>query len=1309
MANGYSSYTSMGSSEPISYASTSSNEPTTFVVRTNLYTPGGEFALPNGKEYVGFYHIHPDKGPMVGANHVKEFHEILIAISNVDVPTISSVELSTNTNFSYEEYSEQDLKLIAPSTNSVSEFRPSIDRVEFSVYNEQGLLDTIQYNYKDYVIPAGFNPSTGIIPSLNLDPGKDLIKEGYTQGFYQVIYNFLRDKAASTPKIGYYISQISADRTELRLSSNILTNDQISESGNAFIEELNSSPFFEDFYLNFGDNNLVTGIRLALDEDNNPDQFSLIVKLYEALPTQYGLKDSLWFNLQTAEAVSFDVEFAPKVFTPPPSQNLKGPNFNIFNKDIVNNSTIFRTTEKLINTELTSSYNELQNVLNKKGIKVSIDYEDYNEFVYFSSAQTRLENFYYKAKEIEDFQSEINTIKLDITGSTSESIVVSSSLKLLEDKITNIIANFDDYEDFLYYTSGSSKTWPKSNTTPPYTLFSTASTDVESWYGTANELSPSGQLGSASLYDNDNTDRLVNSLPEYVKGNPTNQPFFKFMDMVGQHFDIYWTYTKAIGDRYDADNRLSRGISKDLVADAIRDMGVTLYQNNFSSNDLSSAFLGVNASGSLLPPTGSEAIDNYVTASSDITKLDDVNKEIYKRIFHNLPLLLKTKGTTTGLRTLINTYGIPDTILRISEFGGKDIDNTNDWDYYQNQFSYAAFNSASTEANSFISTSFELNSNWNSANNRPETIMFRFKPVVQFETNTTKSIVAHTRNGVNDVQLVLTYEGSGLSSGSYSGSIPSASNQFVSLSIALNGALQATQGAPINAPFYDGNWWGVQLTRDGLKYTLRTANSIYDGNDGFKIGYTASNESTVNAGVNGNYIAADEFFLSKDDGNDSGGYRGMTGSFQELRFYNEVLGENELHDFVMNPHSIEGIDYSSSIENLVFRAPLGSDLNKNTGTLKSVHPKITGSLAITNSFTANSNYEIGSNIVFPTNTDFAYQDQPAVGIKNRINEKIRITSCITASGNTLTPYRTIQQRYANSESYTRDVNYVEVAFSPQNEINDDINSSFGYFNIGEYIGDPGFISESLTSYTELDKIRNTHFEKYIKSYNWKDYVRLIKYFDNSLFKMLKDFIPSKTSISTGVVIKQHILERNRQRPVHITNEEHNKYTSSINVSFSSSFITGGAGGVFNHLNYSGSGQEWFNTIQTKDGPTILTQSDQREFYDGELSGSEFRAVVQEVGPHPPTASDGTFFTGSSLPQDVFNPLLNNIERAISSSIYYSIEYNNNFILPSNLTLIQNGDANRAFISDGLYERKTWTTSRYLGSRASSAGFNQTFN
>ena len=73
--------------------------------------------------------------------------------------------------------------------------------------------------------------------------------------------------------------------------------------------------------------------------------------------------------------------------------------------------------------------------------------------------------------------------------------------------------------------------------------------------------------------------------------------------------------------------------------------------------------LGINSNGGLLPPTGNELILDYVSASNEPIPVDDVSKEIYKRIYHNMPYLLKKKGTVEGLRTLINTFGLPSSIL----------------------------------------------------------------------------------------------------------------------------------------------------------------------------------------------------------------------------------------------------------------------------------------------------------------------------------------------------------------------------------------------------------------------------------------------------------------------------------------------------------------------------------------------------------------------------------------------------------------------------------------------------------------------
>jgi hypothetical protein len=1140
-----------------------------------------------------------------------------------------------------ENYSKEDLNLI-PSFEVVSQFNPETDIVEFSIYDDNNLLQYIDYDYIDYTVTLDYNTQKNSISSVNVNPEEGLIKEGYEQGSYTVIYNFLRNQVSSSISSPYWIKEISSDRTELRITNNDISNEDLKLLVDNFKSELTESPYFEDFEINLGNNNIFLANNILLD--STTEEYTVLIKLYEPLGVQFNVKDTLTVTLQTAEEVSYKVNFPPQVIPSPPSLRLKGPNFNIGVNDLINNSTIFTTKEDLFKTtpidDWSGSLGELKGILKNKGITPNIDYSDFNNFIYFSSAKERVDNFYYKVGLIQEYSASLYDLQNISSGETS------GSISEYQTKITNILENLDEYERYQYYSSGSLDTYPKTNDTKPYNLALTGSTPALEWIST--------QGISGSDYDRENVDRLVNSLPSYVVDDNRNDQFFLFLDMVGQSFDSIWVYTKDISNRFSADNRLAYGVSKDIVADAIRGMGVNLYQNNFSSDNLSSAFTGINPGGGLLPPTGSDVIETYVSASDDSTIIDDVNKEFYKRIFHNLPLLLKQKGSIAGLRNLINTFGIPDTILRISEFGGN-TKNENTPNYYQNKFNYALYNSSSA-ANNAISATWGVNSDWNSYNDFPESLFFRFKTTGVLPEDDKYSLVAY-KNGF-PFSLTLAYTGSGYSSSSYDGSIPSSSNAEATLTL-WDGTDEI---AHLDAPFYDGNWWNVLVSRDGApigsatNVNLRAANSIYKGDDGWDLGFAQGVTENVvfqnwinSGGTPTLFIPAINENAVSLGGNS---YYGLTGSFQEIRFYNEIIDKFTFYEYALNPHSIKGINPSASADNLIFRAPLGSDLNIDTGSLISIHPKITGSVGyVTNSFDSNSNYIIGnyaipsvsSDLIFVPQTEYYYYDQPVVGIKNRVSQKIESENLSLPEGDTLSSIRSIQQNYSipESSSHSNNVDLLEIAFSPQNEINDDINSSMGYFNIGEYIGDPRDITDSMTSYALLDNLRDTHFKKYYTNYNWNDYVRLTKFFDNSLFKMIQDFTPVKSSLSSGVVIKQHILERNKQKPTLVTSSLH-EYTGSL----TSGFVKGGTGGVFDNINSITSSispqvtQSWDYTIQTLSGSLNVTQSTQDEFYNGELSGSEYTVTTSNL-----TRLNTDPITTSSF--NVERPNYNNVQISLS--------------------------------------------------------------
>ena len=1019
-------------------------------------------------------------------------------------------------NFTSQDYKTQDVSLL--SSFNVGTSLSTGSYIESFIYDNNKNILSSEYNFNQYTV-LNNGQSAGndnAISSIQLDPELILTDSGYSQGIYNLYFNFFNYQIGSNLQ-QLYITEISSDRTEIRLDSTSLTNADIVEQSNNLIQQRESSSYFLDFYLNFGENQLSIANNIQLD-NQDPNNPTILIKLYEALPAQFNLNSTLWVVTQLETPIAYQVTFEPTPIVILDTTPVKGPNFNLDLKDQVNNSTISLDYTSLTTTTLTSSFNQLSSLLEEKEIDINIDYTDFNNFIHFSSVQARLENFYYKMSLLEDYSSSISLINTQITGSTSSSLVVSGSIAVYEYQINNIITNFDGYEYYLYYTSGS-YAWPKTTSQPPYALAKTGSNAVLTWFGSSTENNAyyGGISLSSSIFDNLNQNNLYYSIPEYLREDPANEPYQIFVEMVGQFYDNIWIYYKDVTEKYNADNRLENGISKDIVADAIRDFGIKLYQNNFSNDDLYTAFLGLTPGGALFPfpnitsslptPSGFEYVNTLISASNDYMPLDDVNKSLYKRIYHNLPYLLKAKGTLPALRTLITSYGIPDTVLRITEYGGKDKVNVNDYDYWEDTFNYAYFNTGSNTFN----TNWVLNSNWNSANNVPSTLEFRFKIPDLATISGSANVPLWSTNTNSKIQL--RYTGSGLATGSYSGSIVDPYYQFTHLDFFPASSSNPSLSASIYLPFANEGWWSVMATRNGNNFTLHAGNNVYEGGEnGTQLGFYATSSTTVSSTAWTS--ATGSQFMPQ----------GTEMYLQEIRYYNTVLSESIFKDYIMNPYSSEGNSLNSSPNQLTFRLSLGGELY--TGSV-SIHPKVTGSWIATSSFVTNSSASFNSTPIFVPNTEYFFYDQPVIGIKNAISDKIRLEDNTLPEGNTLSALRALSQQPSVSSSYTPNTNLLEVAFSPQDEINDDIMSQIGYFNIGEYIGDPRLRSSSATSYPDLDNLRNAYFEKYTKNYDLNDFMRLIKFFDNSLFKMIKDFIPARTSLASGIVIKQHLLERNK--------------------------------------------------------------------------------------------------------------------------------------------------------------------------------------
>ena len=532
-----------------------------------------------------------------------------------------TVVQSTLDGVGYENYSAAD-RSVVDSFVINSAFDEASNNIELHIYGLDGTLLDSNINYRDAQQLQGAENGA----NLSIDPERDALASGYDQGGIKLLYNFLNNISPEE----FFIQEISADRTEVKvlpISPTFDATDLVAE-----IEDgISTGAYFNEFRLNFGGNDLLIGLNIDI---NN----SVLIKLYEPLPSQYSTKSRFTFDEIVSDSVVFEIEaeFIPDA---PVYPTLRGANFNLDTGEEKVQPTEYFDYNDLYSYPVTSSLHGVITQLSSSGVEVSIDYTDYSNFVHFSSAEERLRNFNYKMGLLEAY---------------NYSASISATYQPQYDNLTKgIISKFDDYEKYLYFKSGS-KAWPKTNANIPY-INDTVSNST-SWF--------TEQVASASLYDELNESRLTYTVPEFIREDSSNAPYNLFLDMIGQHFDNLWIYSKAMTDKYDADNRLDVGVSKDLIRDVLKSFGVKLYSSNFSVSNLAASFIGE------FYQSGSEQINTFVTASNDPTPDKDILSETYKRIYHNLPYLIKTKGTERGLRALINCFGIPSGSLEITEVGG---------------------------------------------------------------------------------------------------------------------------------------------------------------------------------------------------------------------------------------------------------------------------------------------------------------------------------------------------------------------------------------------------------------------------------------------------------------------------------------------------------------------------------------------------------------------------------------------------------------------------------------------------------------
>jgi hypothetical protein len=1021
----------------------------------------------------------------------------------------------------------EDLALLEKRT-VIPEFDPNfidpitgknVFNVEMHVFLRNLLYVKSAYNIDTYSIVQDKE-----YPSINLQVHKDLEDIGVPPTEYRVVYNFLRDFIGSyDSKDKMFISEISDDRTELKISlTNADSEDGKLQLARFVLENLKPKTFIPPIVLNFGENKLVDVINVTSDGD----PFSFFVKLYEPLSPELDIFFTCWVSIRLMKPYIDTVNLLPEEFEPE-IPYIKGPNFEVDYDYWTTSDTEYKSWTEILSENVQTSEQLINRYVSGSNLPVTlnVDYTEFKSFVYYSNARDRVDNFAYKMELIEFYKGEISRIN-GITGSVETNRV---KIQLLKDKV---ITGFDGFEKYLYYNSTGSYnyTYQLSASISPYPKYelnvTASSYDISTKEGKFNFYSYTSSfveewldnlLTYADEYDAKNYYSLAKALPDHIREDTDSEQAVTFVNMLGQHFDIMYLYTDHILKKNLRTEHPNDGISQDLIFDATRNLGWTL-SHGTQTKDLWEYALGI--SGSTEPIwTGKTTINKYLAKS-----YEERTKEVWRRIFNNLPYIYKTKGTARGIKALLAAYGIPQTILTIREYGGPDnadlgIIPRAEWEKHTYYLNLRGTFPTPTTA-SYVTIPWEKVTSPTGSLQYPDTITLRWKMEPEsrynYAGNSTQTLL-QKQSGSRVDWFVTMDKNSGTDLGKGT------------LAFWIGDGTNYTSASFYDQYFYDDVPLNLMIRRN-VSNDFTSSNQTYDifvktAKYG-KLVIEQSASIVINGGTSGSYNRAwsSDGTLYIGSGSNIQTNKILSGSIFELRYWSIPLSESPFNNHVLAPRAYNGNTATSSFYDLQAQFKFWQEFDTTlTSSIISSHPNQNLNVFYSSPKTASLvgfNYDAFESITETYNMEVA-----TVGNNTPFAEKVRIDSGSLIGG--LDP--NLSSEVSKFDKFSVDSNKLMVAFSPQSIINEDIYEAIGYTSIDDYFGEYSNINKD--EYPRLKWFARQYWQKYPNKNDFTAYIRLISQFDFSIFDQIRQTLPARVNEILGIVVEPNILERSKVRLV----------------------------------------------------------------------------------------------------------------------------------------------------------------------------------
>jgi len=738
-----------------------------------------------------------------------------------------------------------------------------------------------------------------------------------------------------------------------------------------------------------GNNQLITIWKGVKDDDllkNSQFNKALVLKLYEELPDNIQVNDKVWISKLQSQTLIEEVllsEERRRVCSP-----LLGPNIGLD----VDGGVEYQNFEDLFVVGQKSSTELVEKYINKHGIDIEslhIEYTDdtsllFHNFIHFSSAEERIKNFWYKLQVLEGHKAKLDDL---ITNHSSTSTQIEADN--IQQKIDALIGGFDGFENFLYKDTHH-LAFPKSGSD----VKDTNSTEAKDWYNNT--------INAASKFDRNNVDYLNNNIPLYIKNNQDNEEFMLFLDMIGHHFDIIWMYINALTKLKDLHQPSNDKQLRHMINHMLESMGWE-GDKAFEANYLWEYALGK------LP-------DGTVKYSKTPK---EASNEVWKRMLHNLPYLLKHKGTSRSVKAITAAYGIPNSLLTIMEFGGPHHPIDGEYGQYSFEDRTAAVHTSGTEY---------IQIPWKSVGGSyPATIEVGIKPLE-----------------ITNADII--------SGDNFTLSFERISDNYAKLKFDVGGS--DVESDPIKIPKDD--YTSILINRNGGSYEV-----LLKSSNGYRIIRDVQLDLTAGSWDVGNNIKIGE---------------GFDGIIDEVRLWKEPLEKSVFKSHTLFPDAINGNTETAYTEDLWFRLDFELPKNLNADTeIKNV--------AISEDYNEPFATAVGfaDEPTYPH--QYVPYDRtvtaktPSVGFN--YDNKIRFEdSELTGFLN----YKSRATKRAYDRSPV-DSNRLGLFLSANKELNMDVIKSVGPIHIGDYIGDPSYLyNHTYSSLDALRKDYFKHLNRNIYEY-----------------------------------------------------------------------------------------------------------------------------------------------------------------------------------------------------------------------------------